>query len=255
MDLYLWKKFRILYLDHTENFYVLVICKVSLYRSMRHMSLFLMIFLAVSIMPVYAQNTSDGDLDDKIWSEILACEEKIMANSEMTDAEKTVQKRQCSSEIRKQYQETPLTAKAQNEMKIKLQNLQRCDDWYASYKFLDEATFRLQKNAQMVTSCIVLYNDSLWKYDGNDRQQILSEKLDEIMSNTPVKTNISNTSISENQNQLNRIQTLEKRIAELEDNLKNKDMIIQEQMNVIVSLANSLKNIIFNGIQSFYPYA
>ncbi|MFQ5782402.1 MAG: hypothetical protein ACE5GR_05040 [Nitrosopumilus sp.] len=213
-----------------------------------------MILLVVSIAPVYAQNTHSDEQEEKIWQEILECEKKFAEDKDMTEAEKTVNKRNCSSEIRSLYAEKPLTAKALNELKIKQQNLQRCNDWHASYKFLDEATFRLQKNAQMVTSCIALYNDPLWAYDGVDREQILVEKLDQIMSETPVKTNLSDEFLKDSQREFNTIENLEKRILELENNLKNKDMIIQEQMNVIVNLVKTMKNVLFDGIQSMYSH-
>ena len=218
---------------------------------MRRLPILLMVLVVVSIAPVYA-NTDSDDLEDKIWQEILECEKKFAENEEMTEAEKTVNKRNCSSEVRSQYANEPLTAKAQNELKIKTQNFQRCNDWHSSYKFLDEATFRLQKNAQMVTSCIALYNDPIWTYDGQDREQILVEKLDQIMSVTPVKTNLSNSLLDDTQREYDRIANLEKRIVELETELENKDMIIKEQMSVIMNLAKTLKNVIFDGIQSVY---
>ena len=40
--------------------------------------------------------------------------------------------------------------------------------------------------------------------------------------------------------------------AELEEELKNKDLIIREQMNVITNLVKTLKNVIYDGIQSMY---
>lgn len=194
------------------------------------------------------------DEELKIRVEISECEEKIAADDELTAAEKTVNQRKCSSEIRNKYVDTTLTAKAQNDMKIKLQDLQRCNDWHSSYKFLDEESFRLQKNAQMATSCIALYNDQLWKYDGEDREQVIAEKLSQIKSEIPVKTNVSDEFLKSAQIDLDRIQNLEKKIAELEGELKNKDMIIREQMNVIINLANTLKNTFFDGIKSVYPF-
>ncbi len=213
-----------------------------------------MFLLTVSIAPVYAQNVSMDEQSQKIRQEIIQCEDKIESNEDMTEAEKTVNKRKCTSEIKNKYEENTMTSKTQNEMKIKLQNLQRCDDWYSSYKFLDEATFKVQKNAQMVTSCIALYNDSLWNYQGEDRQQVLVEKLDQIMSVTPVKTNLSDQFIQDAQKEYDRIQNPEKRISDLENELKNKDMIIREQMNVITNLAQTLKNVVFDGMQSMYSY-
>lgn len=221
---------------------------------MRRLPILLMFLLAVSIAPVYAQNVSMDEQSLKIRQEILECEDKIESNEDMTDAEKTVNKRKCTTEIKNKYADNSMTSKTQNEMKIKLQNLQRCDDWYSSYKFLDEATFKVQKNAQMVTSCIKLYNDSLWNYEGEDRQEILVERLDEIMSVTPVKTNLTEQFTTDEQKQYDTIQNLERRITELENELKNKDMIIREQMNVITNLVQTLKNVVFDGIQSVYSH-
>lgn len=222
---------------------------------MQHLPILIMFLLVVSTVPVYAQNTNTDEKELQIRAEILECEEKIAADEQLSAAEKTVNQRKCSAEIRTKYADTPMTAKTQNDVKIKLQDLQRCDDWYSSYKFLDEATFKLQKNAQIVTSCIALYNDQLWKYDGEDRQEVLAEKLAQIKSATPVKTNLSDEFLKDPQIDFDRIQNLEEKIAELENEIKNKNMIIQEQMSVIVNLANTLKNAVFDGITSLYSFA
>jgi len=214
----------------------------------------MMFLFTVSIIPVYAQNIHFDEDEEKIRAEINECEDKISKDDSLTDAYKTVQKRECSSEIRKKYSETALTFEHQDEMKIRLQNLQKCEDWNSQYKFLDEANFKIQKNAQMVQSCIALYNDPLWTYAGDDRKKILSDKLESILIDVPVKNNLSDDFLKNSQYEIDRINSLEKRITALEDELDNKDMIIREQMNVIVNLANSLKNAIFDGISSVYPF-
>ena len=212
----------------------------------------MMFLFAVSIIPVYAQNIHLDEGEEKIRAEINECEDKISEDDSLTDASKTVQKRECSSEIRKKYAETALTFEQQDEMKIRLQNLQKCEDWHSQYQFLDEVNFKIQKNAQMMQSCITLYNDPLWTYVGENRAEILSEKLDTILVEIPVKTNPSNEFLKNSQYEVDRIYSLEKRITALEDELDNKDMIIREQMNVIVNLANSLKNAIFDEISFVY---
>jgi hypothetical protein len=221
---------------------------------MRKLSILMMFLFTISIIPVYAQNIHLDEGEEKIRAEINECEDKISKDDSLTDASKTVQKRECSSEIRKKYAETALTFEQQDEMKIRLQNLQKCEDWHSQYKFLDEANFKIQKNAQMMQSCITLYNDPLWTYAGENRAEILSEKLETILMETPVKTNTSNEFLKNSQYETDRIYSLEKRITALEDELDNKDMIIREQMNVIVNLANSLKNAIFDEISFVYPF-
>ncbi len=70
----------------------------------------------------------------------------------------------------------------------------------------------------------------------------------------PIKNNLPDELINNSQYDVDRIYFLEKRIVALENELDNKDMIIQEQMNVIVNLANLLKNAIFNGMQFVYSF-
>jgi len=232
----------------------LLYAKPILIQSMRKLSILMIFLFTVSIIPVYAQNIHLDEDEEKIRAEINECEDKISEDDSLTDASKTVQKRECSSEIRKKYAETALTFEQQDEMKIRLQNLQKCEDWHSQYKFLDEANFKIQKNAQMMQSCITLYNDPLWTYVGENRAEILSEKLETILMETPVKTNTSNEFLKNSQYEVDRIYSLEKRITALEDELDNKNMIIREQMNVIVNLANSLKNAIFDEISFVYPF-
>ena len=228
--------------------------KPSLIQTMRKLAILMMFLFTVSIVPAFAQNTHLDEEDETIRAKIIECEDKVSKDGSLTAASKTVQKRNCSSEIRKIYAETALTHEDQDEMKIKLQNLQKCEDWYSQYTFLNEDTFKVQKNAQMVQSCIKLYDDPLWKYNGDDRKKILLDKLDSILVDVPIKNNFSDRLTNNLQYEVDKIYPLEKRIAALEDELDNKDMIIREQMNVIVNLANSLKNAIFNGLQFTNPF-
>ena len=228
--------------------------KSSLIEIMRKLSILMMFLFSVSILPVYAQNIHLDEGEEKIRAEINECQEKINTDESLTEASKTVQKRECSSEIKKKYAETALTFKHQDEMKIRLQNLQKCEDWHSQYQFLDEVNFKIQKNAQMVQSCITLYNDPLWTYSGDDRVEILSDRLETILIDVPIKNNPSDEFLKNSQYEVDRIYYLEKKITALEDELDNKDLIIREQMNVILNLANSLKNAIFDGISFVYPF-
>jgi hypothetical protein len=221
---------------------------------MRKLSILFMLLFTVSIIPAYAQNVHIDEEERQILEEIKECEYKIMSDDSLTDASKTVEKRKCSSEIRKNYAETPLTSEQRDELKIRLQNLQKCEDWHSQYKFIDEANFKIQKNAQIVQSCITLYGDPIWTYSGEDRVEILSEKLEEILVQVPVKENLTDELPKELEYRVDRIDSLEKRIADLESQLHGKDLIIREQMNVISNLANSLRNAVFDGIQSVHPF-
>lgn len=97
-----------------------------------------------------------------------------------------------------------------------------------------------------------MYNDELWDYDGQDREQILSEKLEEIRVTIPVKVQNVDDFIKVAQPDYDRIKNLEKRIAQLEQEIENKDLLIREQMNVVLDLFSSMKNILYDGIKSVY---
>ncbi len=97
--------------------------KHSLIQTMRKLAILMMFLFTVSIIPAFAQNTHLDENDEKIRAEIIECEDKISKDDSLTVASKTVQKRNCSSEIRKIYAITVLTHEDQDEMKIKLQNL------------------------------------------------------------------------------------------------------------------------------------
>ena len=228
--------------------------KPSLIQIMRKLAILMMFLFTVSIIPAFAQNTHLDEEDETIRAKIIECEDKISNDVSLTVASKTVQKRNCFSKIPKIYAEITLTHEDQDKMKIKLQNLQKCEDWHSQYTFLNEDNFKIQKNAQMVQSCITLYNDPLWTYDGDDRKKILVDRLDSFLVDVPIKNSLSDEIINNLQYEVDRIYSLEKKIAALEDELDNKDMIIREQMNVIVNLANSLRNAIYDGIQFVYPF-
>lgn len=211
-----------------------------------------MILLVVSVAPAYSQNISSDETEKMIREEILSCEKKIASDDSMTKAVKTVKKRSYTTDIHNKYAQNPVSFEVQNEIKIKLQNLQKCQDWYLQYQYLDESKFKVQKNEQLADSCIVLYNDELWNYDGQDREQVLSEKLEEIRITIPVKAQSVDEFIKVAQPDYDRIKNLEKRIVQLEQEIENKDLLIREQMNVILDLFSSMKNILYDGIKSVY---
>lgn len=208
----------------------------------------------MSVASGYSQNISSDETEKIIREEILFCEKKIASDDSMTEAVKTVKKRSCTTDIRNKYAQNPVSFEVQNEIKIKLQNLQKCQDWYSQYQYLDESKFKVQKNEQLADSCIVLYNDELWDYDGQDREHILSEKLEEIRITIPLKAQSVDEFIKVAQPDYDRVKSLEKKIAQLEQEIENKDLLIREQMNVILDLFSSMKNILYDGIKSVYAF-
>jgi hypothetical protein len=217
-----------------------------------------------SFSTAFAQNTSNDPVDVMIRELIQECQDKVMADEYATGAEKTVAKRNCETDITNQYKNVEINYQQSAEKRAIENNLEKCDDWYPQYRYLTEAQFRLQKNEAIVNDCITLYDDSIWKYVGEDRLERLSARLLEIKAQAPVEPQTRHVALNVNipDLQSNILETqqdteetgLEEKIRILEEELIKKDKIINEQIKVIMELANRIKNVMFGTFGSFFTH-
>jgi len=210
------------------------------------------LILISMVIPASAQNISDEDT--KIREEILACFDQIYADEDLTDAEKTVAKRNCETVINNKYSEMNNNHYDLAKERDRIQVMEKCEDWYPSYLLLDEDQWRIQKHADQASDCLMIYNDDIWKYDGEDRLVVLSNMLIELKEEqnqrlTPVAISIelpSESSIIAQDTRLNKMVELEAKVAELQEQVRKKDAIIMEQIKVLTDLANMIRNVILN---------
>ncbi len=208
--------------------------------------------LITMVIPASAQNISDEDA--KIRDEILACWIEVDANEDFTVAEKTVAKRNCETVINNKYSEMNNNHYDLAEEKERIQVMEKCEDWYPSYKILDESQWRIQKHTDQTIDCLMIYNDDVWKYDGENRLVVLSDRLLELKEEqnqrpSPVATSIelpSESSIIAQDTRFNKMAELEAKVAELQEQVRKKDAIIMEQIKVLTDLANMIRNVILN---------
>jgi len=210
----------------------------------------------------FAQNTSNDPVDVMIRELIQECQDKVMADEYATGAEKTVAKRNCETDITNQYKNVEINYQQSAEKRAIENNLEKCEDWYPQYRYLTQDQFRLQKHAATVNDCITLYDDSIWKYVGEDRLERLSARLLEIKAQAPEEPETRHVALNINipDLQSNILETqqdteetgLEEKIKILEDELIKKDKIINEQIKVIMELANRIKNVMFSTFGSFF---
>ena len=210
----------------------------------------------------YAQNVSDDEVDVMIRVLIQECHDKVMEDEHATEAEKTVAKRNCETDITNYYKNVEIDYKNSDEKRANERSMQNCEDWYPQYRYLTEEQFRLQKHEANVLDCITLYNDSVWEYDGEDRLEKLSARLLEIKAELPEEPDTRFVELDFNipKLQSNILETpqdtettdLEERIRILEEELIKKDEIINEQIKVIMELANRIKNVMFGPFSSFF---
>jgi len=215
-----------------------------------------------SFSTAFAQNTSNDPVDVMIRELIQECQDKVMADEYATGAEKTVAKRNCETDITNQYKNVEINYQQSAEKRAIENNLQKCEDWYPQYRYLTQDQFRLQKHEVTVNDCITLYDDSIWKYVGEDRLERLSARLLEIKAEAPKEPETRHVALNVNipDLQSNILETqqdtgetgLEEKIRILEEELIKKDKIINEQIKVIMELANRIKNVMFGTFGSFF---
>jgi len=215
-----------------------------------------------SFSTAFAQNISNDDVDVMIRELIQECQDRVMADEDATGAEKTVAKRNCQTDITNQYKNVEINYQQSAEKRAIENNLQKCEDWFPQYRYLTQDQFRLQKHEATVNDCITLYDDSIWKYVGEDRLERLSARLLEIKAEAPeepqtrhvalnVNIPVLQSNILETQ-QDGEVTNLEEKIRILEEELIKKDEIINEQIKVIMELANRIKNVLFGTFSSFF---
>jgi len=204
------------------------------------------------VVPASAQYISDEDA--KIREEILACWVEVDADEDLTGAEKTVAKRNCETVINNKYSKINNNHYDLAEERYRIQVIQKCEDWHPSYKLLDESQWRIQKYTDQATDCLMIYNDDAWKYEGENRLIVLSDRLLELKEEqkqrpSPVATSIelpSTSNIVAQDTRLDKMTELEAKVAELQEQVRKKDAIIMEQIKVLTDLANMIRNVILN---------
>ena len=217
------------------------------------------------VIPAYAQDARYTELEQQMREEVRDCKVKIDAQDELTEAEKTVAKRNCETAVVIRYGEIEDNY-TQAEIRDKIQNMQRCEEWYPQYRYLTEAQFTIQKKAEVVRDCFLLYNDPIWSYDGKDRLNKLIDRLDEIKSELPTTPEPVVTfeafavpqyepSIIDVPHNQDRVVELEEKVKILEEEVAKKDEIIREQIKVIMDLFNRIRNVIFEPIGFIWPQA
>lgn len=215
------------------------------------------------VIPAYAQDARYTELEQEMKDEVDACKVKINAQYDLSEAEKTVAKRNCETAVVIRYGEIEDNL-AQAELRDHIQNLQRCEEWHPQFQYLTEKQFAIQKNSAVVRDCVLLYNDSIWSYEGKDRLYKLIDRLDEIKSELPTAPEPVSTfqafaipqyepSIIDVPHNPDRVIELEEKVKLLEEEIAKKDEIIREQLKVIMDLFNRIRNVIFEPIGFVWP--
>ncbi len=226
----------------------------------------LTILALLSLIPALAQ-TSFADNDER--EQLETCKNAVNEDDSLTFAEKSVERRNCDTAYINSH-DIP-TGNYQNnyEMKSLIQNIQSCLQWHPLYQYLPFDDFKIDKRIELVNECIMLYEDPVWNYVGEDRidkivQRLIELKKDQSEINakpeiSPVQLSIPNNPLVEKEDKLftgaenaeDKIDLLQERVTFLEEQLAKKDEVIKEQIKVLMDLANRVKVTLF---ESFFQY-
>ena len=242
--------------------------KISKMLQMKSLALAAIFVMIGLIVPAYAANVSNDEIDVKVRELIKECFAEIDSNSELTEAEKTVAKRTCETNITNEYKPQENDHLELAKRRILTENMEKCLAWHPGYEVLTLEQFNLYKNAEQSADCVIIYNDAVWDYKGKDRLDVLVDRLELIKSG---ETDIPEFEISDTEltvtdvpepvpisdeiiepesdivdisNEQDQIADLEAKVKSLEEEIVKKDQIIHEQIKVILDLTSKIKEII-----------
>lgn len=150
---------------------------------MNNKILLIIAFLAVSglVFPTHidAQTAPSQKKYADAVNEANECKKTIDSNPNLTEAEKIVAKRKCSSDSAKKYV-GEVTSKDKRLQELKAKNVIQCETWYSSYTIATPENFKVLKPVQLVNDCIKLYNDPIWEYSEKDRFVKLMQRANDL---------------------------------------------------------------------------
>ena len=205
-----------------------------------------MVFTVVILInPVFAYNEKEQQCIDDI-------------PDDATDLERRAAIKECT----KYKMDAPADTKDGDKFTSAYKIVEGCDAYYEHYKRITETQYTDANRSTEARQCLQLFKDDVWNYDGDDRLDVLAKRLleleeisleeneKELEKNTmdAIEDSMSNFKITET---YKKILVLEDRVYELENSLKQKDLILMEQVKVILSLTEQLR-VVFS--QIFSPF-
>jgi hypothetical protein len=141
--------------------------------------LFIALFSLIGLItPAFSQNQPSTSTYQEAVVTAKECKKAVDQDSSKTEAEKIVAKRKCSIESTKKIVGN-VEAKSTRLYELQSKNLVQCETWYDHYQITDEKNFKILKPRQLADDCIILYNDEIWQYSGEDRfQKLLTYALE-----------------------------------------------------------------------------
>ncbi len=229
----------------------------------------LTILALLSLIPALEQ-TIFADDDDDEREQLAACKKAVNEDDSLTFAEKIVERRNCDTNYINSQNVPPDIYQNNDQMKSLIQHIESCLQWHPQYQYLPIGDFEVGKRPELVNDCIMLYEDPVWNYVGEDRIDKLVQRLIELKKDqseinakpeiSPIQLSIPNNPLVEKEDKLftgaetaeEKIELLQERVTFLEEQLAKKDEVIKEQIKVIMDLVNRVKVTLFEPLLQYW---
>ena len=130
------------------------------------------------MMPVsaYSQNQSLTPEEIKAFEKAEECRSNVDNDSSMTDAEKIVAREKCDDEVNaKMVGTSGVDTKEEEVREDRKREILKCEEWYSQYQTDSLENFMTLKDVKHAEMCILLYKNTIWSYQGEDRVERLVE--------------------------------------------------------------------------------
>ena len=141
------------------------------------LSILVLFFVFVVMMPVgYSQNQSMTPEQIEAFEKAEECRETVNNNPTMTDAEKNVARDKCDDEANAMLVGTAgVDTKSEEIREDRKREILKCEEWHSQYQTDSLENFMTLKDVRHAEMCILLYKNSIWGYEDEDRIEKLVE--------------------------------------------------------------------------------
>jgi len=141
-----------------------------------------LIAIAILVTALFSTNVYSETVEE--------CEKRIRSDDSLTYAEKTVALKKCD-DVEKDY------SVSEKDPAVDVMLIRFCEEQYDIYELIGKDEFlKMMRQSPFGNQCVILYPDPIWKYEGEDRVEVLANWLTEE-TQKQIEAKAQNSSIPE----------------------------------------------------------
>ena len=165
----------------------------------RKSSVFVLFFVFLFMIPVsaHSQNQSMTPEEIEAFEKAEECRSNVDSDSSMTDAEKIVAREKCDDEANAKMVGTyGVDTKGEEIREDRKREILKCEEWHSQYQTDSLENFMTLKDVKHAEMCILLYKNTIWSYEGEDRiERLVEYSLTPQSKTDPFSEKVSSGSI------------------------------------------------------------